>query len=189
MADDEFAAGTIEDASALFASLDAHAGACRTAFDASQSATTAPPCQDFLALLDGEEVALYLEDCAALRRWRDDFIATPTAGDATAEQLASDLQRLRDVEFYCGKDALSKRTEHVQAAFNLIRGGQNGTGGDGGLAAGALEYERALRRLRDSGTGNAAAQRRRVENETERLWNELELELLRQRIERQTQFR
>lgn len=173
----------IENVRETFSVLDTRAAACLAAREDNASAGP-DACANFLSAIDGPLVATYLSDCGSLKQWRDEFIDTPTPADSSRRETERNLQRLRDIEFYCGEDALSRRTDNVQSAFNSIRQEQlNQQYPGAGSALNRLQFERALLELRRQSETSQNSEQRRLNAETERLWNELELELIRQRID------
>ena len=175
----------IERVRGAFAELDASAAACLSGLESMPQGQTDSPCSEFLELIDGPMVADYLADCRALKDWREAFITAANTGADAPDDAPRQLRRLMDIEYFCGEAALSRRTEHVQAAFNRLRTSEPVEGltterryseqlTDSELRRQRLQNERALRE-----------QRRRLGAETQNLWQDLELELLRQRLESQ----
>lgn len=168
----------LADVRQTLASLDQQAGACQQALDQSGAGTLPPECREFLAAIDGETVANYLSQCRTLRQWRDDFIAANRQADANSTDSLN-LQRLMNIEYYCAENALLVRTSHVADAFAAI--------GAPALANLRSElagdrFDRQQRQWRRDSTPRSMNQRLRAE--TDRLWRELELENLRQQLNR-----
>ena len=173
----------IENARETFSVLDTRAAACLAAREDNGS-DGSDACANFISAIDGPLVATYLSDCGSLKQWRDAFISTPAPADSSRGETERNLQRLRDIEFYCGEDALSRRTDNVQTAFNSIRQEQLNRQYSGtGTALNRLQFERALMELRRQSDTSQNSEQHRLNAETEKLWNELELELIRQQID------
>lgn len=142
-------------------------------------------CSAYLSLIDGAAVADYLTHCRELKDWRESFITNAHDNADDPAQTQQQLQRLVGIEFFCGDAALSRRTQHVQSAFNRLR--------DSALRIrmsldGLYREQRLLssQQQQRSQTGRELEeQRRRLSGETQGLWRDLEMELLRQRLENQ----
>ncbi len=75
-------------------------------------------CQQLIAAIDGEEIARYLSECKTLTAWRDDFVVAFQTRETGADEQA--LHIMVQTEFYCGEDALRKRTTYVFPAFAAV---------------------------------------------------------------------
>lgn len=172
--------------------LDDQAQACLTALDTEPPADnplSISQCQAFMNAIDGEPVANYLAACRQLELWRKEYVdrhatartvaqSSTTAAEADSER---DLQRLVDIEYYCGDDALRLRTNHVFDAFAMVRrsrvAGQGLAGTRPGLSAPHSE---------NIGTVRAIHERLRLE--TEQRWQQLQLDLLRQQSQQPVDY-
>ena len=74
-------------------------------------------CVDFMAHIDGQTTTDLISNCNAARSWREDYVENSITSNTSAE---TNLQRMRDVEFFCGENFLQKRTTYVSAAFELL---------------------------------------------------------------------
>ena len=74
-------------------------------------------CVDFMAHIDGQTATDLISNCNAVRSWREDYVENSITSNTSAE---TNLQRMRDVEFFCGENFLQKRTTYVSAAFELL---------------------------------------------------------------------
>ncbi len=166
--------------------LDVKARDCVAALDADSDPQLL--CDDFMAAIDGELLAGYIEQCRELKGWRDDYVeqtvASSATGDANDDEM---LRRLVAVQYYCEEDTVLERTEFVALAFNRLRGSGSSTltGTDAASINRQLSQSRfneldqnERQRLLDS----MQNQQRRSALESERQFNDLENELLRQQI-------
>lgn len=168
-----------------FSELDASAAACLTELDTAEQDRAMEACSAYLSLIDGPVVADYLGHCLLLRDWREAFITEERGDSDDPVQAEQQLQRLVDIEYFCGEAALSRRTEYVQNAFNRLRDSalRDRIPVDGLYREQAPEA--ALRLQRSQTERELRQQQRRLSGETQRLWRDLEMELLRQRLENQ----
>ncbi|MDA1370597.1 MAG: hypothetical protein O2971_07530 [Proteobacteria bacterium] len=176
----------IDSVTTTLTELDKKAETCLNSLNRGTTDEARSHCDEFLQAIDGELLASYLKHCEALRSWRDDFVSASTADNTPNNNNSEEnLQRLVGIEFACGENALNKRTEYVVSAFSLLQDGQ-------------IKNQRAsaalTRRLAELQLQSTAIQERRLlqnsilqqqsqrQLETEQLWNDLELELIRQQI-------
>lgn len=156
---------------------------------AQQSATTATTssCAEFSAALDGDLLLNYLQRCNDLANWRDDFIEAYQQNQLSEAESTTSLRNLVQIQLLCGDNAVAQRTTHVALAYaRLISAPFPGLSNDrAGNANDRLDtiqqqylIERERLRLRDS--RDAIQQRQSVE--TQRQFDQLQLELLRQGI-------
>ncbi len=135
-----------------------------------------------MAGIDGELTANYLAHCQALRQWRDEFIADRSISDADAD---TNLERLAGIEQNCGEDALAKRTEFVVTAFNRVaRPAEDRLYRDLVQQSRQDRFNQNNQAQRNQLLRSVQQQRVRSDAAVERQWNELELELIRQQIQR-----
>lgn len=161
----------------LLGTIDAQAAACNETYEQTAGEVLAVECVDFLSAIDGEPVVDYLVQCRRLRQWRDEFIEDNLQAEASNSD-SDNLQRLMNIEFYCGEGALIIRTEYVASTFATLN--QSATARQqSSLAAGIYEYQQ-LRSLNSPAGGTS----QRLRDETGRLWQQLELEILRQQQNR-----
>ena len=141
-------------------------------------------CAVFLQAVDGDLLDGYLENCAAAKLWRDEFVAEQAQNSSvTATQSEVLLRRLIDVEYLCGENALSRVTENVLPAYQLTRARQlNGT-----PVARSLQYQlnsarqnAMLNQKRDSLFQGLSSQSERNRQQIQRQSDRLEIELIRQ---------
>ena len=97
---------------------------------------------------------------------------TPDSTTAQSTAREGDLQRLVDIEFYCGEDALRQRTESVFDAFAALRqaGGTTRRFAASGSARPVPQSDRG---------GEVRAMHERVRQETQQRWQQLQLDLIR----------
>ncbi|MEZ5490936.1 MAG: hypothetical protein R3F50_11540 [Gammaproteobacteria bacterium] len=140
-------------------------------------------CETFRQAVDGELLRTYLENCAAAKRWRDDFIAseieTPRRNDGDSGGASEVLLGyLIDIEYLCGENALARATDSVLAAYGHIRLTEPS------VSAQTQWNNWQQQQLRDSESRRQserlASQRRQLQQQTSRQFDQLELELLRQ---------
>lgn|GEM_PF-1998637 len=145
--------------------------------------TESDACQTFLAMIDGQETASYLDMCRALRNWRTSFIEELANSDfsidsnpANLDQSLS-LNRLAQTEYYCGEDALRSRTNHVHSAFNLLRQNEVRISTGSTTAIHGLPANGGLRAIHD-----------RLQREIDQQWQNLQMENLRQQSRQPMEF-
>lgn len=167
--------------------LDDRATACLSALDSGGSSEAS--CDDFIAAVDGELMANYLQHCNSLKTWRDDFVALVANEDTDIENTEAMLEMLVAVEYGCGQNALQNRTQNVVAAFAELRDGRNSQ-------ANALllrrlaesEFTAVENRGRQSLQDSVQQQQFRRQMESQRQSDSLELELIRQQIRSSNPF-
>ena len=162
----------------LLLALDQQALACQQSLDDSGTDQAGESCRDFLAAIDGDTVAEYLAQCQALKQWRQALIDS-RQGAAPAQDDSLKLQRLMNIEVYCGENALLAGTEHVASSFAALQQAL-ATTSDSGPGASRAWYQE----YRRSQSSNTEAVNRRLRAETSELWRQLELENLRQQQNR-----
>jgi hypothetical protein len=148
-------------------------------------------CDDFIKAIDGELMASYLEQCRTLKDWRDEYVdqAVTSDLDVDTENNAEMLRRLVTIEFTCGENTLRSRTQFVFSAFNRLRSESAASGVSGPNTT-------LINRQISNGRFNALenSERQRLQNalqnqqirslrESERQFNDLENELIRQQIQ------
>ena len=154
--------------------LDALASACVTEPGDPEA------CEAFRQAVDGELLIAYLDNCEVAKRWRDDFVSSQVessrsdAGDASGVLLG----HLVDIEYLCGEKALTRATESVVAAYSHVRS----TGPSLSLQTQWSNWQQ--QRLRESESRRQierlSSQLRHLQRHTDRQFEQLELELLRQ---------
>lgn len=183
---------SIDATSEALIALDVKASDCLTALDSDDESQTA--CVDFIDAVDGELMASYLERCRLLKNWRDEYVDRSIAADLNADAAENEemLRRLISIEYSCGENALRNRTQFVISAFDRVRGtaaggGATGTSLDRQLLEGRFKAieDGERRRLQDA----LQNQQRRSLRESERQFNDLENELLRQQIQNSNRLR
>jgi len=173
---------SIDSSSEALIALDVMASDCLLALDSSSSDATS--CDDFINAIDGELMAGYLETCSTLKSWRDEYVnLTVTANlDSNTENNEEMLRRLISIEFACGENTLRDRTQFVFSAFNRLRSKpQSGTANlRQEISNGQFEAldNRERQRLQNA----LQNQRNRSTRESERQFDILENELIRQQI-------
>ncbi len=130
-------------------------------------------------------MAGYLVHCDALKKWREEFVSDSREVEVSAEESAEMLQLLVGVEFACGEDALQKRTQFVINTFSLLQDNKiQYQRADATLTRrlAEMEVDATLNNERCLLQNSILQQRARMEFETQRHINDLENELIRQRI-------
>ncbi len=177
---------SIDSTSEALITLDVKASDCLAALDTKQNSQAI--CDDFINAVDGELMANYLEQCRTLKDWRDEYVNQAAASDldSDSENNAEMLRRLVSIEFTCGENTLRSRTQFVFSAFNRLRRGANTTGANPALINRQLSNDRfnALENSERQRLQNALQnQQDRSQRESERQFNDLENELIRQQIQ------
>ncbi|GJM13901.1 MAG: hypothetical protein DHS20C12_23040 [Pseudohongiella sp.] len=171
---------SIDSTSEALIALDVMASDCLAELDSATQPGAL--CDGFLAGIDGELMADYLEQCRVLKEWRDEYVDSTVASnlDADSESNEEMLRRLISIEFSCGENTLRSRTQFVFTAFNRLRGDAGASTVDRQLSESRFEAldDRERQRLQDT----LRDQRSRSLRESDRQFNDLENELLRQQI-------
>jgi len=174
----------LEAAETLFDQLDSEAEQCLQELEEAAPDAAGKACSRFMNTVDGDAVAQYLDHCSALTRWRDNFVSIERDETSSAAELNRIINRLRGVEYYCSEDALSRRTEFVQTAFNRLRS----TGSLGASYSGWSTTTPGVGANRPLPSPSVyqshQRQRQRLRGETNQLWNDVEIDLLRRQLER-----
>ncbi len=172
---------------AILQSLDSSAEQCLQTLEQAESTentasndNSTDTCQDFLAAVDGDAVASYLDHCRQLRLWRTEF-AAQARNNGTMQNSADALQQLIDVEYFCGDGAFKARTDYVELAFQRLQ--TNGQQRDDNRSAGYSQQQG-----QPQVSQQHQQQLQRLSSETSRQQQQQELELLRQRMERRLDF-
>jgi predicted protein tyrosine phosphatase len=168
--------------------LDLKASNCLTAMDSDENSQAV--CSDFIKAVDGELMANYLEQCRTLKHWRDEYVNQAVAANLNSDAVNNEemLRRLVSIEFTCGENTLRSRTQFVFSAFNRLRGesAANAIGANTTFISRQIsnnqfiELENGERRRLQNALQN---QKNRSLRESERQFNELENELIRQQIQ------
>ena len=178
---------SIDSAAEALILLDVKASDCITALDA--GADPQLLCEDFMAAIDGELMAGYLEHCRELKAWRDDYVDQTVTSDIDSDSAGIEemLRRLVAIEYSCGENTVTERTQFVAVAFNRLR--SNSASTISGADAAAIEKQLSENRFdaldqseRQRLLDAMQNQQRRSALESERQFNDLENELLRQQI-------
>jgi hypothetical protein len=141
-------------------------------------------CDEFMRAIDGEFLAAYLEDCSALKAWRDTFIEQSEAV-ATAQETAEALELMIAIEASCGENALQKRTTYVVDAFNTLAKGallNRSVTQTFAVRLSELEQQTRIDRERRALKDAIDSQREQRERATQNQIRNIENELIRQQI-------
>lgn len=133
-------------------------------------------------MINGDFLPRYLELCNELKTWREQLSEESSNNGVDPAQGPKILQQLLDVEFSCGEEALTKRTQFVLSAWTKIRSPSyqgNGIAMPNQNAVDSLNYS-----MRNSLLNGVDNQQERVRAETQQLWRRLELENIRQQNRR-----
>ena len=168
--------------------LDVKASDCLGALDSSKNSQAV--CDDFIKAIDGELMANYLEQCRTLKHWRDEYVNQTMAANLNSDVVTNEemLRRLVSIEFTCGENTLRSRTQFVFNAFNRLRGEPTANA----IGANTTFISRQISNNRFNALENG--ERLRLQNalqnqqnrslrESERQFNDLENELIRQQIQ------
>ncbi|MCG8412964.1 MAG: hypothetical protein MI746_01995 [Pseudomonadales bacterium] len=165
----------------LFVELDAAAETCLD-----DGTTSEDSCQAFSDSINGDTIPTYLEHCRVLKEWRDGLVEeTQRTGVDPANQERT-LGLLIDVEFTCGEEALTKRTQYVLAAFAKIRAPRYLIPDPAIAIRNQRQADNIDYTLRNSLLDGIENQQRHIGGEVQQLWNRLELENLRRQSQRPT---
>ena len=138
-------------------------------------------CVDFMAHIDGQTTTDLISNCNVARSWREDYVENSISSNESAE---TNLQRMRDVEFFCGENFLQKRTTHVSTAFELLTDKQSQAFSNLSISRRISELQfisvqdKERRSLRES----MLLQNQKQQSENDNRRNELQRELIRQQI-------
>ena len=172
-------------AESILQAVDEQARVCIERLAESANAVQPEECASFLASIDGDMLAGYLEHCAELKQWRDAYVENPPPAGPDSER---DRQRLVGVERVCGEDALRQRTEFVAVAFDELNERLS-------RRASGLSLQRRISELEFRSTLggwqnelDVTNSNRRVRGETLQQFDQLEEELIRQQINRPRQI-
>ena len=113
--------GSIDASSEALIRLDLKASDCIQALDSSANADAL--CDDFMAAIDGELMASYIEQCSTLKNWRSEYVEQSVASDLASNNANSKemLRRLISIEYTCSETSLQNITQFVVVAFNRLR--------------------------------------------------------------------
>ena len=172
-------------AESILQAVDEQARVCIERITESSSSVQPEECAGFLASIDGEVLAGYLEHCAELKEWRDAYVENPPTAGPNSER---DRQRLVGVERACGEDALRQRTEFVMVAFEALneRSVRRASGLSLQRRISELEFNSTLGGWQNELDVNNS--NTRVRGETLQQFDQLEEELIRQQINRPRQI-
>ena len=138
-------------------------------------------CVDFMAHIDGQTTTDLISNCNVARSWREDYAENSVSSNESAE---TNLQRMRDVEFFCGENFLQKRTTYVSAAFDLLNDKQSQAFSNLSISRRISELQfinvqdKERRSLRES----MLLQNQKQQSENDNRRNEIQRELIRQQI-------
>ena len=179
---------SIDSSNEALIALDVKASDCLAALDSDENSQVV--CDDFIKAVDGELMANYLEQCRTLKHWRDEYVNQTVAANLNSDVVTNEemLRRLVSIEFTCGENTLRSRTQFVFSAFNRLRGEPTANA----IGANTTFISRQISNNRFNALENG--ERLRLQNalqnqqnrslrESERQFNELENELIRQQIQ------
>ena len=165
---------------AVVQELDRMAGNC---LNSSEALSVNSACQDFNEALNGDMLASYIENCQQAKAWREEFVSNQSQSDKQVVDTGESLEKMVAIEYLCGEDALLKRTEFVALAYQRIN-----NPGAAALSANEnnnrqyreLRQELLLSRERNQLLQTFQQQQQRQRSETQRQFDQRELELIRQ---------
>ena len=178
----------IDSSNEALIALDVKASDCLTAMDSDENSQAA--CDDFIQAVDGELLANYLKQCRILKHWRDEYVNQTVAENLNSDTVNNEemLRRLVSIEFTCGENTLRSRTQFVFNAFNRLRGESAANA----IGANTTFISRRISNTRFNALENGERQRlqnalqnqqNRSLRDSERQFNDLENELIRQQIQ------
>jgi len=138
-------------------------------------------CVDFIASIDGQTTTDLISHCDAMRSWRENYVENSNSSNETVE---TNLQRMRDVEYFCGENFLQKRTVNVSAAFDLLTNKRFEEFSNLSISRriSELQFINAENKERRFLRESVMRQNQRQQSESDNRINELERELIRQQI-------
>jgi len=160
--------------------LDALADTCL------KETTGSEACTEFRQAVDGDLLVAYLESCAVAKSWRDEFVSSQ-ARDAEPTSSGSEtlLNFLIDIEYLCGENALAQATDNVLPAYRLSKSASVSSS----TLARSLQYQldsarqnTLLDQQRNSLYRGTSSQSTRSQRQTQRQFDQLEIELIRQQL-------
>lgn len=176
-------ASRIQAASDSLTLLDLKAKSCmdNLAQESTDQATSS--CEEFLQSVNGELLADYLANCEVLKTWREQFVTGELERNKDAEEY---LDLLSGIEFSCGENALQRRTESVVSVFNILRGNssQSQTASTLSRRIAESEFEQTSNAERRLLQDSIQRQQQRSLLQSDRQWDDLQEELIRQQINR-----
>ena len=177
----------IDSATQTLVDLDALARSCleSTEKDSGADTESGSSCVSFLAAIDGQVLAGYLDHCQNLKAWRDDYVTQTHGTGISLEQDPTVLQTLVGIEYACGENALQKRTVFVAEVFALVRNSSrtNHPGNNNALRRIAeFEFNATADNERRLLLQSLQQQHSRRLQETQNQFDKLETELIRQQI-------
>ena len=138
-------------------------------------------CVDFMISIDGQITTDLISHCGAIRSWRENYVENSNSSNETVE---TNLQRMRDVEYFCGENFLHKRTVNVSAAFDLLTNKRFEEFSNLSISRriSELQFINAENKERRFLRESVMRQNQRQQSESDNRINELERELIRQQI-------
>ena len=138
-------------------------------------------CVDFMTSIDGQITTDLISHCGAIRSWRENYVENSNSSNETVE---TNLQRMRDVEYFCGENFLQKRTVNVSAAFDLLTNKRFEEFSNLSISRriSELQFINAENKERRFLRESVMRQNQRQQSESDNRINELERELIRQQI-------
>jgi len=131
--------------------------------------------------IDGQSTTDLISHCDVIRSWREDYVENSTSSNETA---VTNLQRMRDVEFFCGEGFLEKRTTNVFTAFESLKDKRNQEFSNLSISRriSELQFINAQNKERRFLKESMLLQKQRQQSENDSRRNEIERELIRQQI-------
>ena len=164
----------------IFNQLDNSAEECLAQLKNSRSKNQSK-CVEFMTSIDGQSTTDLISHCDVIRSWREDYVENSTSSNETVE---TNLQRMRDVEFFCGEDFLAKRTTNIFPAFELLKDKRNQDFSNLSISRriSELQFINAQNKERRFLKESMLLQKQRQQSENDSRRNEIERELIRQQI-------
>jgi hypothetical protein len=166
--------------------LDRLAKSCLESDSPRSASDISNPCEDFFSAIDGDVLLHYLNSCRSLEAWRGEFARRYQEENRNTIESPDSLRILVQIEYFCATDALTQRTQFVSQAYQELRLLQSANSLNARQSWDERQkeiqqhylMERERARLLDS--RDTVQQRQQVE--TQRQFEQLQLELLRQDI-------
>ncbi|MBL4819399.1 MAG: hypothetical protein JKY98_00200 [Gammaproteobacteria bacterium] len=163
------------------ATLDSLADACLK----TDPVTLESPCARFSEALNGEILNQYLTNCRAAKTWREQFVASQVENPLLNVPIDADenLSSMINIEFLCGEDALLKRAGSVAIAYGQTlqsSGLSSSSVGSLNRQLNEMRQHELITRERNRLFENMQQQQLQQKQETQRQFQNLELEIIRQ---------
>jgi len=148
-----------------------------------QSSADDTRCREFREALNGELLESYINNCQAIKTWRDQFVSSQAGASLPPVDASESLALMIDAEFLCGERALLNRTGFIELAYQQLNITNSLGVPRAGLTSkelGEFRQELLISRERERLMNSFQQQQLRQRQETQRQIDQQELELIRQ---------